>query len=302
MRSEGGEDDLQWGGAAKMARSKPPRAWESADLIVPVLTGGAPASSSSSPVLPSVVAQMSGPFGSAETSDGSRSRMSWTHVAAVEGRRDRAQPFHRDLHFDQEGKRRLGRRASGGHTSTGGEDTVGAGDRGGKTRTFTWRGSVVRNRTTWRSGRIGVNNWGGEKSHVAADRAVRRHAWLRTAKTSGAVRDVGSRQVGGRAEAGILGTVTYSETNAVQRNRKLTNTVADPVQVAPPRLEVSEGQEQRISVFIWSIGPRTTKKRKRSNVNMQRAATNFATWKFEDESELLASATSMAKLRDNSGR
>ncbi|KAF8159031.1 hypothetical protein K438DRAFT_2072766 [Mycena galopus ATCC 62051] len=95
MRSEGGEDDLQWGGAAKMARSKPPRAWESADLIVPVLTGGAPPSSSSSPVLPSVVAQMSGPFGSAETSDGSRSRMSWTHVAAVEGRRDRAQPFHR---------------------------------------------------------------------------------------------------------------------------------------------------------------------------------------------------------------
>ncbi|KAF8182805.1 hypothetical protein K438DRAFT_1937710 [Mycena galopus ATCC 62051] len=69
------------GEAAKAARSEPPRAWESADLIVPILTSGTPASLSSSPVLPSVVGQVSGPFGSGEARDGSRTRMSWMYVA-----------------------------------------------------------------------------------------------------------------------------------------------------------------------------------------------------------------------------
>ncbi|KAF8182781.1 hypothetical protein K438DRAFT_1767216 [Mycena galopus ATCC 62051] len=87
--------------------------------------------------------------------------------------------------FDQERKRRLGRGANGGRTSVGGEDTVGAGDRGSKTR----RGIL-----------------GGEKSHVAADRAVLnevRHAWLRTAKTSGAVRDAEAGKLAGECIVGF---------------------------------------------------------------------------------------------------
>ncbi|KAF8159082.1 hypothetical protein K438DRAFT_1776745 [Mycena galopus ATCC 62051] len=269
MRSEGGEDDLHWG-AANVARSEPPRAWESADLIVFVLTDSAPASSSSSSALPSVVA-------SAERSNGS-----WTRMGCTHGQRRRIDGIeHSDLQsFSQEGRRHLRRGASRGRTGADGEDTVGAGDRGSNTRTFTWRGILVRNRTMWRSGRIGVNHWGGEKSHVAADRAVLnevRHASLRTAKTSGAVRDVEAGKLAGECIVGF----------GVQRNRKLTALVADPVQVAEPKLELPEGQEQRSSGLrcdAWVV------------------ILFFASAFDEDKNELLPSATSMAKARDNSDR